>query len=82
MADIAETVNQRPASAAGQIGGKAGTSRWRRIAQDRWMYLFMFPGLCYFLVFVYLPMAGNIIAWKICTIQASSGDAQPSHSRP
>jgi putative aldouronate transport system permease protein len=64
MADIAETVNQRPASAAGQIGGKAGTSRWRRIAQDRWMYLFMFPGLCYFLVFVYLPMAGNIIAWK------------------
>jgi len=28
------------------------------------MYLFMLPGLCYFLVFVYLPMAGNIIAWK------------------
>jgi len=42
----------------------SGTSKWRQIAQDRWMYLFMAPGLFYFLLFVYFPMAGNIIAFK------------------
>jgi putative aldouronate transport system permease protein len=31
---------------------------------DRWMYLFMLPGLCYFLLFVYFPMLGNVIAFK------------------
>ncbi|MGN6484263.1 MAG: ABC transporter permease [Thermomicrobiales bacterium] len=67
MASITETVKPGQETAAPSprpIAGKAGTSKWRRIAQDRWMYLFMLPGLCYFLVFVYLPMAGNIIAWK------------------
>jgi putative aldouronate transport system permease protein len=28
------------------------------------MYLFMLPGLCYFLLFVYFPMLGNVIAFK------------------
>jgi len=37
-----------------------GQKLWR----DRWMYAFMLPGLLYFLVFVYLPLAGNIIAFK------------------
>lgn len=67
MASITETVKPGQEAAGPSprpIAGKAGTSTWRRIAQDRWMYLFMLPGLCYFLVFVYLPMAGNIIAWK------------------
>lgn len=43
---------------------KTGSSRWRRIAQDRWMYIFMLPGLVYFLTFVYFPLLGNIIAFK------------------
>ncbi len=42
----------------------SGTSRWRQIVHDRWMYLFMAPGLLYFLLFVYFPMLGNIIAFK------------------
>ena len=42
----------------------SGTSRWQRLLQDRWMYLFMLPGLCYFLLFVYFPMLGNVIAFK------------------
>jgi len=42
----------------------SGTSRWRRISQDRWMYLFMLPGLIYFLTFVYFPLLGNVIAFK------------------
>jgi putative aldouronate transport system permease protein len=31
---------------------------------DRWMYAFMLPGLGYFLLFVYFPMLGNVIAFK------------------
>lgn len=42
----------------------SGSSRWRQIVHDRWMYLFMLPGLVYFLLFVYFPMLGNVIAFK------------------
>jgi len=53
-------------TAPGSIDGmqQRGISRWRRAWQDRWMYAFMLPGLCYFLLFIYLPMAGNVIAFK------------------
>lgn len=44
--------------------GQSGTSKWQQIVQDRWMYLFMAPGLIYFLLFVYFPLAGNVIAFK------------------
>lgn len=40
------------------------SARWRRLWRDRWMYALMLPGLVYFLVFHYLPMLGNIIAFK------------------
>ncbi len=33
---------------------------WR----DRWMHLFFLPGVLYFVVFIYLPQIGNIIAFK------------------
>ncbi len=51
-----------PASIQGS--GQGGTSKWQQIVQDRWMYLFMAPGLIYFLLFVYFPLAGNVIAFK------------------
>lgn len=35
-----------------------------RILRERWMYLFMVPGVLYFLIFNYLPLAGNIIAFQ------------------
>lgn len=37
---------------------------WRRLWRDRWMYLLILPGLCYFIVFEYVPLIGNIIAFK------------------
>jgi putative aldouronate transport system permease protein len=37
---------------------------WRRIWADRWMYLLVLPGLLYFLIFRYLPLFGNIIAFQ------------------
>lgn len=53
-------------SATSDIEGinTTGTSKWRQMYHDRWMYLFILPGLCYFLLFVYFPMLGNIIAFK------------------
>jgi putative aldouronate transport system permease protein len=42
----------------------ARASVWRRLSRDRWMYLFMLPGLLYFLIFVYVPLLGNIIAFQ------------------
>lgn len=41
-----------------------GLSLGQRIARDRWMYVFIIPGALYFLVFQYLPLLGNIIAFK------------------
>ena len=49
---------------APSAGSRGRPSLRRRIWRDRWMYVFFLPGVCYFLVFVYLPLAGNIIAFK------------------
>lgn len=35
-----------------------------RIWQARWMYLFILPGLIYFVVFRYIPLLGNVVAWQ------------------
>jgi putative aldouronate transport system permease protein len=44
---------------------KSGSlSLWQRVKRDRWMYLFIVPGLCYFVLFNYVPLIGNIIAFK------------------
>ncbi len=32
--------------------------------QARWLYLFIFPGFVYFVVFRYVPLLGNVIAWQ------------------
>ena len=36
----------------------------QRIWQHRWLYLFVAPGLVYFLTFRYLPLVGNLIAFQ------------------
>lgn len=38
--------------------------RWRRVRRDRALLLMMVPGIAYFLVFDYLPMLGNVIAFQ------------------
>jgi putative aldouronate transport system permease protein len=35
-----------------------------RMWRERWMYLFIVPGALYFLVFEYLPLLGNVIAFQ------------------
>jgi putative aldouronate transport system permease protein len=36
----------------------------QRIWRERWMYLFIIPGAIFFLLFQYLPLLGNIIAFQ------------------
>jgi putative aldouronate transport system permease protein len=56
---------------AGTLGGvraQAATpprvSVWTRIWRDRLMLLFVLPGVLYFILFGYLPLLGNIIAFE------------------
>jgi putative aldouronate transport system permease protein len=39
-------------------------SMWRRMWMNRAVYLFMLPGLLWYVVFHYLPLVGNVIAFK------------------
>lgn len=39
-------------------------SLWVRIRRERWSYLFILPGFAFFLVFAYVPLAGNIVAFQ------------------
>lgn len=52
-------VGVRPAGKA-----KGRTTLGQRIRRDRWMYLFILPGFLYFVVFRYLPLLGNVIAFQ------------------
>src|SRR5437588_2254569 len=53
----------RPA-AAPHMTAQLGPRLWHTIVAERWMYLFIVPGALYFLVFEYLPLLGNIIAFQ------------------
>lgn len=37
---------------------------WQHIMKHKWMYIFLIPGVLYYLVFHYAPMYGIIIAFK------------------
>jgi len=41
-----------------------GATLSQRVLRERWMYLFIVPGALYFLVFEYLPLLGNVIAFQ------------------
>src|SRR5205085_5498980 len=53
----------------GRVGAAPTTtarksSIWEQIWRDRIMFLLIAPGLLYFLLFHYLPLLGNIIAFQ------------------
>jgi putative aldouronate transport system permease protein len=43
---------------------RAGPSLAKRIARERWMYAFILPGALYFVLFEYVPLLGNVIAFQ------------------
>ncbi|MDQ3442932.1 MAG: ABC transporter permease subunit [Chloroflexota bacterium] len=56
------------ASLSPQAANHAVTPRtssvWRRMWSNRAVYLFILPGFLWYVVFHYLPILGNVIAWK------------------
>jgi putative aldouronate transport system permease protein len=65
----AVNVKQAP-TAVGRVGAtpavttKRKGSVWQQIWRDRMMLMFIAPGLLYFLLFHYVPLLGNIIAFQ------------------
>ncbi len=55
-------VQQAQSTVQSHQGGRP--SLRTRIIRDRWMYLFILPGVLYFLIFNYLPLIGNVIAFQ------------------
>lgn len=37
---------------------------WKTMVRQRWMYLFVLPGVVCLVLFVYVPLLGNVIAFK------------------
>lgn len=42
----------------------AGGERFRRLKRNKWLYVMIFPGLLYFLIFKYAPMYGLVISFQ------------------
>lgn len=57
--DAKPSAAARPASTA-----RTSPTLGERILRERWMYLFIVPGALYFIVFQYVPLLGNIIAFQ------------------
>jgi putative aldouronate transport system permease protein len=64
MVTTSTTRNIRPTAAQQVAVLGAGPRLWQQISRERWIYLFILPGALYFLVFEYLPLLGNIIAFQ------------------
>ena len=43
---------------------KKGNFSWRKIKEDRYLYLMFLPILAYYIIFHYIPMTGIVIAFK------------------
>src|SRR5262245_17244998 len=37
---------------------------WSKVRRERWMYAFIVPGFVFFVVFRYLPLLGNVVAFQ------------------
>src|SRR5258708_12041360 len=66
MVTNSTTRSVQPAVMTGGIAlpSRNGSTLWQRMARERWIYAFIVPGALYFLVFEYLPLLGNIIAFQ------------------
>lgn len=61
------TATRGVTTAVGQRAAARSSRRaelWQRVVRERWMLLFILPGFLYFVVFRYVPLLGNIIAFQ------------------
>jgi putative aldouronate transport system permease protein len=61
---IEATPGVRAERAPGPPAGPRTPSLRRRIWRERWSYTFILPGAAFFLVFAYVPMLGNVVAFQ------------------
>lgn len=66
---MATTPSQEWLTTSGQpIPAYTPPTKWqqlkRRILREKMMYVFILPGVIYFLTFIYLPLIGNVIAFQ------------------
>ncbi|MEK3883255.1 sugar ABC transporter permease [Paenibacillus sp. PL2-23] len=47
-----------------RVKGAAAQNLLKDIWRNRWLYIFVIPGVFYFLIFKYIPMGGVVIAFK------------------
>ena len=47
-----------------EIKAKKRRKKWAQIKTNRALYLMLFPGILYFIVFKYIPMGGLVIAFQ------------------
>lgn len=64
-ASAASTSRRSPVRETG-TGGRRGrrVPLARRMWKERWTYVFILPGLLFFLVFCYVPLLGNVVAFQ------------------
>jgi putative aldouronate transport system permease protein len=43
---------------------RSEASVWSKVRRERWMYAFVLPGFVFFVVFRYLPLLGNVVAFE------------------
>src|SRR5258708_20471495 len=43
---------------------RADSQVWAKVRRERWMYAFVLPGFLFFVVFRYLPLLGNVVAFE------------------
>ena len=45
-------------------GGRPRGRRWASVWHHRWLYALLLPGLLFFIIYIYVPMLGNIIVFQ------------------
>ena len=48
----------------GRPGYSGGSRTLRKLWRHRWLYVLLLPGLLFFLVYIYVPLVGNVIAFQ------------------
>src|SRR5215471_16357439 len=47
-----------------RVRGWTESPVWSKVRRERWMYAFILPGFLFFVVFRYLPLLGNVVAFE------------------
>lgn len=46
------------------VNRRVESSVWSQVRRERWMYAFVLPGFLFFVIFRYLPLLGNVVAFQ------------------